>query len=93
MGTMVSCLGESEVDAEDETALTELEIMPDGRIFVFGASGQILEILNQLQSPQDPTITSRLCKEADPSSEIARDAEHKRPTESVNRDCNSDILE
>jgi len=48
------------VDAEDETSLTELELMPDGRIFVFGASGPILEILSQLQAPDDRSVTSRL---------------------------------
>lgn len=48
------------MDADDETSLTELELMPDGRIFVFGASGPILEILSQLQSPDDRTVSSRL---------------------------------
>jgi hypothetical protein len=48
------------VDAKDETSLTELELMPDGRIFVFGASGPILEILSQLQAPDDRSVTSRL---------------------------------
>lgn len=48
------------MDAEDETSLTEMELMPDGRIFVFGASGPILEILSQLQAPDDRSVTSRL---------------------------------
>jgi hypothetical protein len=33
---------------DDETSLTEITIAPDGRLFVFGASCQVLEALNQL---------------------------------------------
>jgi hypothetical protein len=36
------------ISAEDETAMTDIRIAPDGRVFVFGASGQILEMLSQL---------------------------------------------
>jgi hypothetical protein len=32
----------------DETSLTEFEIGPDGRIYVFGASPGVLEILDSL---------------------------------------------
>ncbi len=32
----------------DEINLTELEIGPDGRIYIFGASGEILELLNKI---------------------------------------------
>lgn len=48
------------VDAHDETSITDLEIMPDGRIFVFGASSSILEILAELQSSNDGSVSARL---------------------------------
>lgn len=48
------------VDAHDETSITDLEIMPDGRIFVFGASSSILEILAELQSSKDSPVSARL---------------------------------
>jgi hypothetical protein len=47
------------MEASEEESITELEIMPDGRIFIFGASRQILDILNQLQCCRDPVITQR----------------------------------
>ncbi len=34
----------------DENKLTELEIAPDGRIYLFGASAEMLEILSRLFS-------------------------------------------
>jgi len=40
---------------EDETQVTELTIMPDGRVFVFGTSRQILEILHELD-PHDEKL-------------------------------------
>ena len=43
----------------DETNLTEITIQPDGRIYVFGASLPVLEILQSLQ-PNDPRIASIL---------------------------------
>jgi hypothetical protein len=48
------------MDAHDETSITDLEIMPDGRIFVFGASSSILEILAELQSSKDSPVSARL---------------------------------
>ena len=36
------------ISAEDETAITDIRIAPDGRVFVFGASGQVLEMLSEL---------------------------------------------
>lgn len=48
------------MDAHDETSITDLEIMPDGRIFVFGASSPILEILEELQSSKDSSVSARL---------------------------------
>lgn len=32
----------------DETTMTELEIAPDGRIYVFGASAAILKVLESV---------------------------------------------
>ncbi len=36
------------ISAEDETAMTDIHIASDGRVFVFGASGQVLEMLSEL---------------------------------------------
>ncbi len=35
--------------ADDETRITEITIMPDGQIYVFGMSRQVLELLDQLK--------------------------------------------
>jgi hypothetical protein len=43
----------------DETDLTEITIQPDGRIYVFGASLPILQILQSLQ-PKDRRISAIL---------------------------------
>lgn len=40
---------------EDEKSITELTIAPDGRIFVFGTSRPILEVLEALQ-PRDAKL-------------------------------------
>ncbi|MFO0014141.1 MAG: hypothetical protein ACK553_15515 [Planctomycetota bacterium] len=47
------------MDARDEEAITELEFMPDGRIFIFGASGEILDILHRIQQARDPVVAER----------------------------------
>ena len=49
----------SELFANDETNLTELEIGPDGRVYVFGASREVLQILDALRN-QDESIHRRL---------------------------------
>ena len=46
--------------ADDETAITDIELLPDGRIFVFGASRQVLELLRDLENPSDSIIAARL---------------------------------
>lgn len=43
----------------DETDLSEITIQPDGRIYVFGASLPILQILQSLQ-PNDARIAAIL---------------------------------
>jgi hypothetical protein len=35
---------------DDETDVTEITILPDGRVYVFGLSGQVLEVLQTLQT-------------------------------------------
>jgi len=37
----------------DETLITELTIAPDGRIFVFGLSRQVLDLLKELNCSTD----------------------------------------
>lgn len=48
----MSC-ADFEVDAE--TLTTEITIAPDGRVFVFGTSRPVLELLETLQ-PGDPRV-------------------------------------
>lgn len=44
---------------DDETAVSEITILPDGRIFVLGASRPVLEILAVL-GPEDAGLKRRL---------------------------------
>lgn len=37
---------------QDETTITEITIQPDGRLYVFGTSRQVLELLDDLR-PRD----------------------------------------
>jgi hypothetical protein len=48
------------IHASDESSLTEIEIMPDGRIFLFGASRKVLEVVDTIQSGRDPSVSMRL---------------------------------
>jgi hypothetical protein len=59
---------------EDETLMSELTIMPDGRVFAFGTSRQLLEILHELD-PRDANLNRVL----DRVSEL----EKARPTEEI----------
>ena len=45
--------------ATDETNITEIELMPDGRICVFGTSLEVLDVLDQVQGGTDPRIQQR----------------------------------
>jgi hypothetical protein len=49
----------------DETSISEITIQPDGRVYVFGASLPILQILQSLQ-PNDPRLASILRSAAQP---------------------------
>jgi hypothetical protein len=60
----------------DETNVTELEIAPDGRVYVFGASPEIMEILETLRE-QDELLLERL-ERGRSSQEIPRSSEETR---------------
>ena len=47
------------MEADGETAVSEITILPDGRVFVLGAARQVLEILNVL-NPRDAGLKQRL---------------------------------
>lgn len=47
------------MEPDDETAVSEITIQPDGRVFVLGASRQVLEILGVL-NPEDVMLQRRL---------------------------------
>ena len=48
------------MQAEDESNITELEILPDGRICVFGASREVLEIFKEIPIHSQTMILQRL---------------------------------
>lgn len=45
--------------ADDETRISEITILPDGRIYVFGMSRQVLEMLGELRLA-DPGLRQRI---------------------------------
>jgi len=47
------------MEFDDETAVSEITILPDGRVFVLGASREVLEML-QVLSPEDAALRRRL---------------------------------
>jgi hypothetical protein len=48
------------MNADDETNITDIDLLPDGRICVFGTSIEVLEVLDQLQCGADSTVSGRL---------------------------------
>jgi hypothetical protein len=48
------------MNADDETNITDIELLPDGRVYVFGASAEVLDVLNQMQHGADPAVADRL---------------------------------
>ena len=46
--------------ADDEVNITEIELLPDGRICVFGLSAEVLEVLDRLSAGRDNELTKRL---------------------------------
>ena len=47
------------MNPDDETTLSEITIMPDGRLYVFGASREVLDVLAEL-SPGDADLQRRV---------------------------------
>jgi hypothetical protein len=47
------------MNADDETAITEINLLRDGRICVFGSSREVLEILESLEFG-DPALSARV---------------------------------
>ena len=50
---------EKSVALEDDSAISEISILPDGRVCIFGASEQVLEILDAIPLG-DPSMRSRI---------------------------------
>lgn len=50
---------EINVSLEDDSSISEINILPDGRVCLFGASQQVLEILDAIPLG-DPTLRSRI---------------------------------
>lgn len=47
------------ISADDEAAVTDIRIAPDGRVFVFGTSRLVLEMLSDL-GWGDEAVTARI---------------------------------
>ena len=63
---------------DDETAVTEMTFLPDGRICLFGASREILELLGSLRLG-DASLNSRLAalaSSAHPSNPRSNSLDH-----------------
>jgi hypothetical protein len=67
--------------ASDETNITEIELLPNGRICVFGTSLEVLDVLDELQSGLDENVrrrieasTSNLLSNRDTEAESSTDA-------------------
>jgi hypothetical protein len=56
------------MNAPDETLMTEITILPDGRLYVFGMSRPVLEILRTLDG--DDRRLERLQEQVDSSQPI-----------------------
>ncbi len=48
------------MNADDEVNITDIELMPDGRIYVFGTSLEVLDVLDALQGGQDDIVSRRI---------------------------------
>jgi hypothetical protein len=59
------------MEQADETTITEITIQPDGRIYVFGASRQVLAVLSDL-CPGDQTLLQRLASSRSGAHELAK---------------------
>ena len=44
---------------EDDSSISEINILPDGRVCLFGASQQVLDVLDAIPLG-DPTLRSRI---------------------------------
>jgi hypothetical protein len=62
------------MNADDETNITEIELLPDGRIFVFGTSLEVLQVLDELQGNADSAVMERLNAVAHAADAHAREA-------------------
>jgi hypothetical protein len=47
------------LNSEDESSLSEISILPDGRVYLFGASRQVLELLQAIPLG-DPALAERI---------------------------------
>jgi len=74
------------MEPDDETAVSEITILPDGRVFVLGASRQVLEILTVLD-PGDAGVKQRLehAGGAGPCADAKRGDDRKMSERTANR--------
>jgi hypothetical protein len=64
---------------DNEKDMTELTIAPDGRVFAFGTSRAILEVLEALR-PDDLRVRALLGQVREPAAPVMRSQAHGRDT-------------
>jgi hypothetical protein len=71
------------MDTEDETAITEITIQPDGRIFVFGLSLEVARALSGLCPPGHAIgrLIERLQPEGKMPADFRQGTESEQPAE------------
>jgi hypothetical protein len=58
------------IDDDEETTITEITIQPDGRVFIFGTSRQVLDLMVELD-PSSPRLRTLLHHVAAHEREVA----------------------
>ena len=87
---------EHRLNPNDESSMTEISILPDGRVYLFGASREVLELLHAIPLG-DPALAERIecLRLAEvrrfPAADIGQNetcsAQHKETVETPNEDA------
>ena len=66
------------MQSEDESSMTDIEIAPDGRVYIFGASRRVLELFREIGG-NDAHLIKRLEAMTKPkaSSEVPQSIENE----------------
>ena len=78
----------NEWNADDEVNITDIELLPDGRIYVFGTSLEVLDVLDELQNGRDDVVRRRIESQQTlqpQRQKIAQGKQHVRNIPSIRR--------